>query len=316
MTDMTATEVRMRQIIKPLQAQVDKVIDHTATHLGKIETQTKSTSDVLEQLSKDFLESHESLEEGIKNLRNAGFSDMEQTNDHLRMLNLRLEVLESVPELPTTQSRSAIYTALAAAQVEINNAVTKTKNEFTNKDYADLASVLNAVRPHLSANGIALFQITEDQSASILGIRTVLAHGESGQTIEDVITMSPPKLDPQGIGSCRTYMRRYAILALCGIAGAADDDAERTKAKISPSEVEKILFTADELFEEHADDAVDLMLKNVFGGSDAKVIGNIPAGEMESALTYLSNAKAKRDKQIAAAKKAEKAAAKKAGEEK
>jgi len=239
-----------------LSDKVDAVINHTATQLGKLESQTHATSDVLEQLSTDFLESHNGLSDQFKSLE---------------------ACVNNMSVVPTRVDRSAIYTALAAAQVEINNAVTKTKNEFTNKDYADLASVLDAVRPHLSVNGIALFQITEDVSNSILGIRTVLAHGESGQTIEDVITMSPPKLDPQGIGSCRTYMRRYAILALCGIAGAKDDDAEKTKARLEPSEVEKILYHADELFGgEHADDAVELMLKNVFSGEDAKVIGDIP----------------------------------------
>ena len=110
-------------------------------------------------------------------------------------------------------------------------------------------------------------------------------------------------------------MRRYAILALCGIAGAADDDAEKTKARLEPSEVEKILYHADELFGgEHADDAVELMLKNVFSGEDAKVIGDIPAGQLDVAISALDRLKTKRDKQIAAATKAEKAASKAAKE--
>lgn len=270
-----------------LNKKVDAVIDHTATQIGKLEAQAKSTSDVVEELTCHLSQN------ALKDL-------------------IAISIAEAYPPAP---DRSAIYAALAAAQIGMINAVTKTKNEFTNKDYADLASVLDAVRPHLSANGIALFQVTEDQSASVLGIRTVLAHGESGQTIQDVITMSPPKLDPQGIGSCRTYMRRYAILALCGIAGAADDDAEKTKARLEPSEVEKILYHADELFGgEHADDAVELMLKNVFSGEDAKVIGDIPAGQLDVAISALDRLKTKRDKQIAAATKAEKAAAKAAKE--
>jgi hypothetical protein len=265
--------------VTAIQKRLDVNFEHIATQIGQMDHKIKTIAD--------------------RNAKDYGH------------LFKRMDALDT----PQKPDRSAIYTALAAAQVEINNAVTKTKNEYTNKDYADLASVLDAVRPHLAANGIALFQTTEDTSSSVLGIRTVLAHGESGQTIQDVITMSPPKVDPQGIGSCRTYMRRYAILALCGIAGAKDDDAEKTKAKLEPSEVEKILYHADELFGgEHADDAVELMLKNVFGSSDAKVIGDIPAGELNVAISALDRLKAKRDKQIDAAKKLDKAAAKAAKE--
>lgn len=156
-----------------------------------------------------------------------------------------------------------------------------------------------------------------------MGIRTILVH-ESGQTIEDVITMAPPKVDPQGIGSCRTYMRRYAVLAMCGIAGAVDDDAEGAMKnpndypRISVGEVEKIIYTADELFEDHSDDAVKLMLDKVYTTEERKIanVGDIPEGEAESALKYLNNAKKARDKREAAAKKEEAAAAKAAQEEK
>jgi len=225
---------------------------------------------------------------------------------------------DSMTAMTYQPDRKDIYAALAKAQQEIENADANIENEFLKKKYADLASCLNAVRGPLSNNGIALFQLTEDPGNGVLGIRTVLAH-ESGQTIEDVITMAPPKIDPQGVGSCRTYMRRYAVIAMCGIAGALDDDAENTKQdpndypRIQTSEVEKIIYHADELFGDHADDAVKLMLTRVFGG--ISVVGDIREGEMQTALTYLDNAKEARDKREAAAKKKE-AAEKKAAAEK
>ena len=271
--------------IGSLNKKVDAIIDHTATELGKSQTQ------------------------------------IDELTCHLSQPALKELIAMSIADAhPPQPDRSAIYTALAAAQVEINNAITKTDNDFTKKKYADLASVLDAVRPHLSANGIALFQITEDVSPSMLGIRTVLAHGESGQTIQDIITMSPPKMDPQGIGSCRTYMRRYAILALTGIAGASDDDAEGTKddpndyPRISTAEAEKIIYTADELFGDRADAAMKKMLFAVFSG--LTVVGDIREGEHEVALEALKNSKGLMDKKDAEVAKAEKAAAKAAKEEK
>ena len=264
-------------------------------NIGKLQAQTKATSDVLEQLSTDFLESHNGLSDQFSSL----------------------EALVNKKLAPPKPERAELYTALAAAQMEIENADANIENEFLKKKYADLASCLNAVRGPLSKNGLAIIQLTEDPGQGVLGIRTILAH-TSGQTIEDVITMAPPKMDPQGVGSCRTYMRRYSLIALCGIAGALDDDAEGTKTdpndypRISVSEVEKIIYQADELFADHADDAVKLMLQRVFGG--IAVVGDIREGEMQTALTYLDNAKKARDKKLTKAKKDEEAAAKAAEE--
>lgn len=196
-------------------------------------------------------------------------------------------------EPPPTPDRAELYKALAAAQLEIRNAEENVENEFLHSKYADLASVLNAVREPLAKNGIALFQCTADPGQGVLGIRTVLAH-ESGQSIEDVITMAPPKTDPQGVGSCRTYMRRYAIMAMCGIAGAADDDAERTKLgpdeyeRITAAEAEQIHIRADELCGNRADEVVARMLKGIFGG--ISTISDIKAGEAEVAMTAIKNA--------------------------
>ena len=252
------------------------------------------------------------------------FTDRQDTmNDLLSHAMTRMDNIEAPPATP---DRSEIFTALAKAQNSIKNAEEDAAAEVQMKkggkfsySYATLASVLDAVRGPLSENGIALFQVTADPGQGMLGIKTVLAH-ESGQTISDTITMAIESHDPRGIGSIRTYMRRYAVLAICGIAGATDDDAEAAQPdpndypRISTSEVEKIIYHADELFAEHADDAVKLMLQRVFGG--IAVIGDIREGEMQTALTYLDNAKEARDKREAKAKADEKAAAKAAKEEK
>jgi len=266
----------------------------------------------IDQLSKDFIESHDGLSD-----------DLESIKESLESAHARIEVLEAPPVFEP--SKAEIYTALAAAQLEIRNAEKNTDNEFTKKPYADLASVLDAVRGPLAKNGIALFQTTADPGNGILGIRTVLAH-TSGQTIEDVITMSPPKLDPQGVGSCRTYMRRYAVLAICGIAGALDDDAEGAKGdpndypRISAAEAEKILMTADDLCGDRADEVIKRMLKGVFGG--VANIGDIREGEAQTAINAIKNAADLMAKKAAAVKAEEEklakaeAAAKKAADAK
>jgi hypothetical protein len=45
-----------------------------------------------------------------------------------------------------------------------------------------------------------------------------------------------PKQDPQGYGSCLTYLRRYSLAAICGLY-QADDDAEATRVPAASYEL-------------------------------------------------------------------------------
>jgi len=104
-------------------------------------------------------------------------------------------------------------------------------------------------------------------------------------------------------------MRRYAAMAVCGIAGALDDDAERTKAeapKITPAEADAILNLADELFGADADALLDRMCAKIF---DCDSVPQIPQGQAEVAMQRIRNTKARKDREAAEA--AEKAAGKK-----
>ena len=87
--------------------------------------------------------------------------------------------------------------------------------------FAPLNIVLDAVRPHLRANGLAITQVpTTDQ-----GVKTVVWH-ESGQWIEfDPLLILPAGGTPQNVGSAITYARRYSLLSILGLATEDDDGA-------------------------------------------------------------------------------------------
>lgn len=98
--------------------------------------------------------------------------------------------------------------------------------------YADLSTVLAAVRPALSANGLALMQIPTVRRGAVI-VTTVLAHGESQEWFEADIAVALDNLDPQAVGSATTYARRYGVMALLSVAaGEPDDDgAAATKPR-------------------------------------------------------------------------------------
>lgn len=112
--------------------------------------------------------------------------------------------------------------SIALSQVEVENATKDTKNEFFKSKYADLAAVLNVVRPVFSKHNIAIVQLPSF-SAPIASVETMLIH-ESGEFISNICFAPVSKQDAQGIGSAITYLRRYSLAAMCGIA-QEDDDA-------------------------------------------------------------------------------------------
>ena len=86
--------------------------------------------------------------------------------------------------------------------------------------YADLATVLEAVRPHLAANGLALSQWADED-----GVSTVLYH-TSGQWIKyPPLQIAPEGAKAQAVGSAISYAKRYQILSVFGLATEDDDGA-------------------------------------------------------------------------------------------
>jgi hypothetical protein len=86
--------------------------------------------------------------------------------------------------------------------------------------YADLPSVLDAVRPVLSQCGLVL-----TQSIDGLSLKTAIIDAETGESIDSAFPLEFHGLTWHAIGSAVSYARRYAILSLCGLCADDDDDA-------------------------------------------------------------------------------------------
>ncbi len=111
--------------------------------------------------------------------------------------------------------------ALSAAQGAIENAEKTSANPFFKSSYADLASIWDAIRCPISANGLAIMQLPSAEGPKVT-ITTVLTH-KSGQWISSELTMTAKDDTPQGIGSAITYARRYALQSVAGVAPEDDD---------------------------------------------------------------------------------------------
>lgn len=122
--------------------------------------------------------------------------------------------------------------ALAKAQGEMSNASKDTANPFFKSKYADLASVINAIKEPLSKNGLSYTQLFFENENGMY-MTTMLMHS-SGQSIKSVYPIRPLKNDPQGIGSAASYARRYSLAAIVGLT-QEDDDGNHASKPQSPS---------------------------------------------------------------------------------
>lgn len=169
-----------------------------------------------------------------------------KTNERSEIMNttegMALAVPGSAPATPQAGAAALSHSeainelagALAKAQGAMKNAIKDSANPFFKSKYADLASVAEACMGPLNLNGIAVIQGPGSEDGDMVTVHTLLCHS-SGQWIRSALTMRPVKADPQGIGSCITYARRYALAAMCGVAPEDDDgNAASGKTEAAP----------------------------------------------------------------------------------
>lgn len=125
--------------------------------------------------------------------------------------------------MKTSEQLNELAAAMAKAQGEIETAHRDSANPFFKSRYADLASVWDACREPLSKNGLAVIQLPRSDGAHVT-METRLLHS-SGQWIEGELTTVAKDEGPQSIGSAVTYLRRYMLQAITGVA-PDDDDGE------------------------------------------------------------------------------------------
>jgi hypothetical protein len=114
-----------------------------------------------------------------------------------------------------------LFAAVAKAQGEIEGAKKDSTNPHFKSKYADLASARDAVQGPLSKNGLALIQWPRTVNNGV-EIETWLGHA-SGQYMSGTLCMPCSKMDAHGVGSAITYGRRYALMAVTGVAPEDDD---------------------------------------------------------------------------------------------
>ena len=126
-----------------------------------------------------------------------------------------------------SESIKSLAIALNKAQGEMGGAAKGANNPFFKSKYADLGSVVQAIKEPFANNGLSYVQLPVEDNGRI-GIETILMH-VSGEWLSGSFTVQLSKQDAQGAGSAITYCRRYSLQSVAGIPSEDDDGNAASK---------------------------------------------------------------------------------------
>jgi len=178
-------------------------------------------------------------------------------------------------------ARKAFEQALSAAKGEIP-VIIRNATGHNDKKYVDFAAIAKVIDPILARHGLS-YRFKTIQTEKAITVTCVLfGHGHSEETaLTGGADTTGSKNAIQAIGSTLTYLQRYSLVQMLGLAAAADDDGKAAAG------VEKIT-------QKQTDDLNDLLEAN---GKDRKAflkwakvdrVEDIPAANYESCISAIN----------------------------
>lgn len=137
--------------------------------------------------------------------------------------------------------RAHLNTALVNAIAETKDVLADSTNPFHKNKYASLGAHLEAIKPIFHKHGLAILQFPTSTEKAI-GVNTCIVH-TSGASIEESICIPvADNVKGQEAGAIISYLRRYALASVAGVA-TEDDDAEINRIASAPSTSSNALKT-------------------------------------------------------------------------
>lgn len=122
-----------------------------------------------------------------------------------------------------SQTIGKLAMSLVKFNTEVETIAKDAKNPHFKNNYATLDNIVEVIRPLLAKQGVIVMQIPGGDGENVI-MKTMLLH-ESGEYMEsEALIMRPAKNDPQGVGSCITYARRYSLCSMLSLSTGEDDD--------------------------------------------------------------------------------------------
>jgi hypothetical protein len=211
-----------------------------------------------------------------------------------------VDEVQEKPSQPEKKMESSelhkLFEALAKAQLEMEIAKTDRTNPYYKSRYADLRSVVEASRPVLAKNGLCVIQRTLPGKNGNSYLNTRLGHS-SGQWMESLMVINPPKQDIQTLGSYMTYLRRYSYASMVGVVtGEEDDDGENAMERPAAKDVPSSTITKSQLQTLASELKGETeMVEQIFKSYGISKLADIPLQKYEKCLTTILEIKKTRE---------------------
>jgi hypothetical protein len=126
----------------------------------------------------------------------------------------------------TSQARKAFDEAVAAAKKEIPP-ITRNATGHNSKKYADFAAIAKVIDPIIGKHGLSYrFRTTQNGTIAVTCILSHKAGHSEETTLCGPADKTGSKNDIQAIGSTLTYLQRYSLVQMLGLAASNDDDGK------------------------------------------------------------------------------------------
>jgi hypothetical protein len=131
-----------------------------------------------------------------------------------------------------------LLAAFFKAQQEFPAPVKDAVNPAYKSRYATLGAVQDAAFPTLWKYGLLALQSARTEVTDhglLVYVATTLYHVESGESMTQEMGVPPVKVDPQGVGSALSYLKRYSLMTALGLVADDDDDGNAASSQSAPN---------------------------------------------------------------------------------
>lgn len=177
----------------------------------------------------------------------------------------------------------ALQQALILAIAETPEVHADSTNPFHKSKYASLNAHLSLVKPIFAKHGLAILQMPIGKSDAV-GVSTTIIHKDGGSISTDAYIPCGQGLKAQEAGSIYSYLRRYAIAAVAGIATDDDDANVVSTTKFTPTATTTATvkkMTVNPTASTSASGEVDFSLQVPFGKNKGSSLDSLPLNDLD-----------------------------------
>jgi hypothetical protein len=180
----------------------------------------------------------------------------------------------------------ALYAAMAKAFASMDGASKDALNPHFKMRYADLASVVSAIKPALTDNDLWFRQYTHEQTGGVC-VETMVCHASGDELSFGKLFVPASKQDAQGYGSALTYARRYSLMTAFGIC-PEDDDGNLAKPAPKQAVKEALVTTADRDIIVSLASSIAFNIGEILQAYNVKSLEELTAKQADAAIKRLN----------------------------